>query len=114
MVLTSRRPSAFSALETVISVALIGFLVLFLAAVIPGAYQGMAHSEDRGNAAWIGWSLLDAARASEFDGLAAARGTRSVTGTRDGQPHTIEFSYDLQVETVQEGLKRLWVTVQWD
>lgn len=104
----------FTAIETILSVVLIGLVVTFLATVIPGAYAGMAHSEDRGNAAWIGWSVLDAARAADFDTLASARGTRTVTGTRDGLNHTREFSYDLQVETVRTGLKRLWVTVEWD
>lgn len=101
-------------METILSVVLVGLLVLFLATVLPAAYGGMSHSEDRGNASWVAWSVLDAARAADFDTLASAKGTRTVSGTRDGLSHRRDFSYDLQVETVRTGLKRLWVTVEWD
>lgn len=99
--------------ETVVSMALIGLLVVFLFSVFPGARAALAASENRGHAAWLGWSLLDQARAAGYEAVAPKSGSTTLKGVRDGVAYTRDVSWKVEVETVVEGKKRVWVTLSW-
>ena len=79
------RQSGFSLIESLISLFLLLFSLLFLFGVFSSLSVAQL-SEDRVNASMVGRSLLSGAAKGGFDAIAASSGVYTLNGTNDGSP----------------------------
>ncbi|MGV8121365.1 MAG: prepilin-type N-terminal cleavage/methylation domain-containing protein [Candidatus Xenobiia bacterium LiM19] len=108
------RQSGFSLIESLISLFLLLFSLLFLFGVFSSLRRGEQLSENRVNASMAGKSLLSGAARGGFDAIAASSGVYTLNGTNDGKPFSAAYSYTLNVQSVDTDKKLVWVTLTWD
>jgi len=103
----------FSLVEALVAMALISFMVLSIFTVFPQARKGLALSENRLNAAYIGRSILDDQRSRDYDALAASTGSLALSGTNNNAPFSQQYNYAVNVNAVGTHKKHVWVVVSW-
>lgn len=108
------RQSGFSLIESLISLFLLLFSLLFLFGVFSSLRRGEQLSEDRVNASMVGRSLLSGAAKGGFDAIAASSGVYTLNGTNDGKPFSAAFNYMINVQSVDTDKKLVWVTLTWN
>ncbi|MHC9538800.1 MAG: prepilin-type N-terminal cleavage/methylation domain-containing protein [Vulcanimicrobiota bacterium] len=109
-----KSQSGFSLIESLISLFLLLFSLLFLFGVFSSLRRGEQLSEDRVNASMVGRSLLSGAAKGGFDAIAASSGVYTLSGTNDGKPFSAAFNYMVNVQSVDTDKKLVWVTLTWN
>jgi len=108
------RIRGFSLIEVMITFFLIVVMIVSIFSVFPQTRRGLAHSETRVNAAYVGRNLMDYQRSLGFDYLTPLTGSTTYKGTNNGAPFTQVFDYRVNIDTVDSDRKQVWVTVSWN
>lgn len=103
----------FSLVEALVSLFLIVVTGIVLLNLFPTSRKGLQLSENRLNATALGSNILEDARMKKFDDINELKGNFEYKGTDNDAPFSQRFDYILNVESINEDLKRVWVEVTW-
>lgn len=109
---TERRRGT-SLVEVVVAVAILALAAVVSFEVLGTARKAQASTEGRTSAVFLARSLLEEARATDFDALASRSGSTAEAGLSHGQASSRIYSYVVNVDTPASNLKRIRVTVTW-
>jgi len=109
-----KRQRGFSLVESLISLFILVFAILFLLGVFSTLRRGEKLSEDRVSASMVGRALLAGAARGGFSAIAASSGIYTLNGTDDGKPFSMAYNYTVNVQNVDADKKLVWVTLTWN
>lgn len=99
--------------ETVVSMFLLTMLLVYILSVFPFLRQGVEQSQTWFNAATVGHNLLESARLTGFDNVAASTGSQTFTGTTGGSTSTQTINYTVTVTTSSTTKKVITAKMTW-
>jgi Tfp pilus assembly protein PilV len=108
-----RTAHGFTLVEALITMFLISLMVISIFSVFPQTRKGLAHSENRMNAAFLCKSLLDEQRGKGFQAVAPSTGSYTYSGVNNDAPSNQSFDYTVNVQATGTDKKQVWVVVTW-
>ncbi len=103
----------FSLVEAIVALFLVIITAIVLLNIFPASRKGLQLSENRLSATALGSNILEDAGAKKFDDINELKGNFEYKGADNDAPFSQRFDYKLNVESINEDLKRLWVEVTW-
>ncbi|MDQ7826461.1 MAG: hypothetical protein RDV48_26905 [Candidatus Eremiobacteraeota bacterium] len=101
----------FSLVETIFTVSIIGFIIIVMLNILPGALTGVRKTGHRIRAGAIARSILEEKRAGPFSGIDMAPPAQ-VTDP-DGSVYDVGYEVLTQAGTNTAKLKGIKITVSW-
>lgn len=108
-----KRKKGFSILESVISFGLIIITAIVLLNVFSTSRVGSQLSENHFQAAALGKSLLNDCCSVGFNKVTPSSGTYRYRGMYNGAPISQDFTYTVEIESIDTDKKAIWATIKW-
>lgn len=104
---------AYTLLEVLVAVFVLVIFIVVVFDIFPVTRRALALSENHLNAAFLGNSLLEQARTAGFNNIAPTSGSRTFSGTDNGNAWTQTIQYNVEVQSLSADKKRIWATMTW-
>jgi prepilin-type N-terminal cleavage/methylation domain-containing protein len=111
-----RTTRGFTLVETLVAIALLVILMVFILTMFSTTRQAMRLSENHTNAAFLGRMVLNEVYGAGFDNMVStSKRTYSLQGVNEGNPWVMNFDYQVfvQADSVYNDKKTVWVTIEW-
>lgn len=103
----------FTLLEVLVAVFILVIFLVVVFNIFPVTRHALQLSENHLNAAFLGQSLLEEARTAGFSSIVPISGSRTFSGTDNGNPFTQTINYSVSLQSLDIDKKRVWAMLLW-